>query len=646
MRIAENITQHQYLYDTGSFGPDGRTQIYPPVFHFFSALLLQFMAPETAARWTPPFMFCLIIFLWYFLIATYYKKSTALLSSLLLLTVPAFIDLGFLFSPQPFSLILIFAGLLFFKKNPFITGFFGGIIIMTHFTGAFYFFLVISVLSLLKRNKAGLTIAAVSFITASPYLIYFFCNFPTIKPVLGIPDLKYFISKTTFAIPALAILGLRKDTFATALSAGALLALVQPTNFCYITFPLVLFSALFVQTFFLHRKWAVIAFIFIFWALLIPSHQYTFKLQPAASEYSSFVWLNQNSVSSVIASGWYQAPIIAAVADRTPVLGFSFPDETRVSDMEHLYKGDTLLLDFYDISYVYCGAHEEYDYQTVALPLDKVYTGKGAFYKREPPLIFILITADIEYDLPPVLSTYHGMEKGLPYITSVLDTYHIKATFFVLGETAVDYPEQIRTLAQSHQIGCHSMHHHDMRQLSFAEKKAAVQDATSILQELTGSDITAFRAPGHSCDTDLIHILMDNNYPIEASACTQLYYPYHPSSKDWLSHGDLPLLRVPISHTPSYFYAPLLYPRSWVNAYVTALHLQEYPVKIIVIGIHPWEFVDISAPDYQQYTQACGTYARTEFEHLLTTLTKRRVTFLTMDQLLNLWEIIENHLYQ
>ena len=641
IRIAENITHHQYLYDTGSFGPDGRTQVHPPVFHFFAALLIYFIPPETAARWTPPVMFCFILLLWYLLIATYYKKSTALLSSLLLLTVPAFIDLGFLFSPQPFSLILIFAALLFFEKNFVITGILGGIILMTHFTGAFYFFLVISVLSLLKRNKAGLTIVVISFITASPYLIYFFCNYPSLEPVLGLPDLKYFISKTTLSILALAVLGIRKDTFAAALSAGALLTLVQPTNFCYIAFPLVLFSALFVQNF-LHRKWAVITFVFIFWVLLIPSHQYTSKLQPAASEYSSFVWLNQNSVPSVIASGWYQAPIIAAVADRTPVLGFSFPDETRVADMSHLYKGDTLLLDFYDISYVYFGAHEEYDYQTVDLPLDKVYTGNGAFYKREPPKIFVLITADVEYDLPPVLSSYHGMEKGLPYITSVLDTFNIKATFFVLGETAVAYPAQIKTLAQTHQIGCHSMHHEDMRQLSLAEKKAAVKNATKILQELTQNTITSFRAPGHSCDTDLIHILMDNNYTIEASACTPFSYPYHPSSKDWLSHGDLPLLRVPVSHTPSYFYAPLLYPNSWVDAYVSALALQEYSIKIIVIGIHPWEFVDLAAPDYPQYTQACGTYARTEFEHLLATLTKRRVTFLTMDQLLNLWDIIEN----
>lgn len=640
VRIAENILQKQYLYDTGSFGPDGRIQVYPPVFHFFSALLMKFINPDTVVRWVPPFMLCAIIVVWYLFAAYYYKKSIALLSSLFLLTVPAFVDLGFLFSPQSFSLILIFAGFLFFEKNPFITGILGGFILMTHFTAAFYFFIVLLVWSFLTHNRAGLKVLGISVGIASVYLIYFVYHFPAVEPVLGIPSLKYVISKTTLALPALALLGVRKDLCAAALSAGAVLAFVQPTNFCYIAFPLVLFSAFFVHDFFLHRKWAVIALLFIFWVLLIPSHQYVSKLQPAASEYESFVWLNQNSVSGTIASGWYQAPIIAAVADRTPVLGFSFPDENRVADMDQLYSGDTTLLDLYDISYVYFGAHEEYDYQTVALNLDKVYTGKGDFYKREPPLIYVLITADIEYDLPPVLSSYNGIKEGLPYLTNVLDTYQVKATFFVLGETAHVYPEQIKALAQSHQIGCHSMYHQDMRKLSFTEKKAAVQKATRILQELAG-DITAFRAPGHSCDTELITILIDNGYTVEASACSQFSYPYYPSKENWLCPGDLPLLRVPISHTPSYFYPPLVYPRSWVDAYTAALKIQNSRVKIIVVGVHPWEFVELHVPGYEQYTRACGEYTRTEFEHFIKMLHKRRVTFLTMSQLYDLWEFIE-----
>ena len=139
----------------------------------------------------------------------------------------------------------------------------------------------------------------------------------------------------------------------------------------------------------------------------------------------------------------------------------------------------------------------------------------------------------------------------------------------------------------------------------------------------------------------VVHLLIDNNYIIEASACRQYSYPYHPSPEDWLCHGDLPLLRVPISHAPSYFYSPLVYPHSWVDAYLSALATQNSRIKVIVIGVHPWEFVDLHAPGYEQYTQACGEYTRTEFEHLLKVLHKRRVTFLTMSQLYDLWNVIE-----
>lgn len=635
-RIAETFAKGEY-YDSGSFGPEGRPQVYPPGFHIFSALLVTILPVDGLflARFMPPFLFCALIIVWYFLISRKYQESTALLSSLFLLTIPAFADLGFLFSPQSFALIFIFLALHFLDR-PVISGICGGIIIMTQFSAAYYFFLIIITWSLLNptKRKSVLKTTGISLAVASPYLGYFAYNFPSFEIILGNLGFKYFFLKTTFGITALALLGLRKDWFAVSLgAAGVILSSLQPTNFCYVAFPLALFSAFFVRDFFIHKKYGVIALIFLFWLLLIPSQEYISKLQPAASEYQSFVWLNENSVQGVIASGWYQAPVIAFVSERIPVLGFGFPDEARVKDMAELYNGDTTLLDYYDISYVYFGNYEEYDYQSVTLELDKVYSGKGAFYKREPPLIYIVITIDVEPDLPPVLTSYKGVEEGLPFLVQLLDTYSIPATFFILGETAQVYPDEIAALAEHHEIGCHSLYHEDLRTLSSKEKEQRVKEATSILQELAG-DITSFRAPGHSCDSELIDILRHNGYTVEASACKQFFYPYHPSEDDWLAQGTVNFLRVPISHTPSYFYAPLTYPRSWVECYLHALQIQhDKRVKVIVIGLHPWEAVPLHAPGYDSYTQACGEYTRTECENLLNFLHTRRVTFVTMRQL-------------
>jgi hypothetical protein len=179
-----------------------------------------------------------------------------------------------------------------------------------------------------------------------------------------------------------------------------------------------------------------------------------------------------------------------------------------------------------------------------------------------------------------------------------------------------------------------------MRALSYAEKEQQVKEATALLQELTDS-VTSFRAPGHSCDAELIEVLVNNKYTVEASACKQFFYPYYPSEDDWLQKGTVDLLRVPISHTPSYFYAPLVYPRSWVDCYIDALQLQDHQrIKVIVIGLHPWEFVHLEAPGYELYTTACGEYTRAEFEDLLKFLQGRRVTFLTMKELYEVWEIV------
>ena len=638
-RIAQNYAEGKF-YDTGSFGPEGRPSVYPPIFHGISAFLMKILQKDGffLARWLPPFMFGALIVVWYYLISQKYLKSIAILSSLFLLCVPAFLDMGFLFSPHSFALILTFFAF-YFVDRPVISGICGGIIIMTQFSCGIFFFMVLLLWSILDSAKRTpiLKITGLSLVIALPYVGYFFYNTPSLGPVLGNPGLKYFFMKTTFGMVGCALLGLRRNVFAVSLGvSGFTLSMVQPTNFCFLAFPLALFSAFFVRDFFSKKKWSLIAFTFLFWLLFIPSQEYVSKLQPAASEYESFVWLRENSVDCIIASGWYEAPIIALVSERVPVLGFGFPEEKRLDDTRLLYEGDETLLDFYDVSYVYLGKYEEYDYDSVNLSIDKVYSGKGSFFKREPPLIYVLITIDVEPDLPPVLNSYNGIEEGLPFIVHLLDTYDIPATFFVLGETAQVYPDKIRELAQLHEIGCHSLYHEDLRALSYEEKEERVVESTSILQGLAG-DIVSFRAPGHSCDSDLFEILAKNNYCIEASADNQYFYPFCPL-EDYIQQNAT-LLRVPVSHTPSYFYAPLVYPRSWIDCYLYSLEIQhEKRMKVVVIGLHPWEFISLDAPGYTIYTQACGEYTRSEIDKLLRFLHTRRVQFVTMRQLYDIWE--------
>jgi peptidoglycan/xylan/chitin deacetylase (PgdA/CDA1 family) len=581
--------------------------------------------------------------MWILLLGTLFNNRVALLSGLLLLAIPAFIDLGFLFSPHSFALVLACAGFFFLRSRPIISGICGILIFLSQGTVGIFYLLVIFLWALFdKTQRTGVLICTGITLGGSlPYFFYFFTTVPSFTPVLGNQGLAYLFLKLTYGISALAFLGMRKEWFALSLGiAGLSLSLLQPTNFVYLAFPVALFSAFFIEDFLFHHRWHILIFIILFWILLLPSQEYTSKLQPAADEYESYTWLMDNAIEkSVIACGWYQAPMMASVSGMTPLLGFGFPDDQRVADVEAIYGGDSRLLQHYDVGYVYHGMHEAIDY---AYPqtMDRVYSGKGDFFKREPSPIYILFTVDTEPDLPPILSTYEGMEEGIPFLSDLFSTYEVHGTFFVLGETAVDYPQLITHLAQDHEIGCHGMHHISLKDLSPQEKELQVEEATEILQNLAGT-ITSFRSPGHSCDTSLVHILQRQGYTIEASACKEHSYPYNPSLQDWLQEGTCNLLRVPVSHTPAYFYAPLIFPRSWIECYEDALEIQsDRRVKIVVIGLHPWECIPLKAPGYELYTQACGEYTRIQLADLLEFLSHRRISYLTMNQLYDLWEVI------
>ena len=644
-RVAQDYA-HAHFYDSGSFAPEGRPHIYSPLFHLVSAGFLAVLPVDATwlARWAPSFMACIVIMMWALLVCRLFTRSVALLSSLLLLTIPAFIDLGFLFSPHSLALGLALAGFLFLGSRPVISGVCGVLVFLTQGTVGIYYLMVVSIWALLdgtKRRQSFLC-GGITLVGSLPYLYYFLSAVPSFTPVFGNLGLKYLFMKVTYGILALTFLGLRREWFTVSLGmAGLVLSLIQPANLVYLAFPLALFAAFFITDYFSQKNVHIILFVVLFWVLLVPSLHYSDKLQPAAYEYESFEWLKDNVVEeSVIISGWYQAPIIASVSGMPPVLGFGFPDVTRVADVEKIYAGDTRLLNHYDVGYVYYGTYESMDYPHPPPSMDKVYSGKGDFLKPEPSSIYVLFTVDTEPDLPPVLSTYQGMEVGLPLLLDLFETYDIPATFFVLGETAQHYPDLIRLIAQDHEIGCHGMYHVSLRDLSPLETEQQVVKATGILQGLAGP-ITSFRSPGHSCDSDLIGIITQHGYTIEASACKEHVYPYFPSAEDWLQEGDCALLRVPVSHTPPYFYAPLVYPRSWIECYLDVLNSQsDRRVKIVVIGLHPWELVHLEAPGYELYTRACGDYTYTELSHLLDYLSHRQVSYLTMNQLYEVWEVL------
>lgn len=100
--------------------------------------------------------------------------------------------------------------------------------------------------------------------------------------------------------------------------------------------------------------------------------------------------------------------------------------------------------------------------------------------------------------------------EGVDRILEELSKRDLKGTFFCLGWLAENHPDVIRSIQkEGHHIGCHSYQH----ELSFRFDKDGFKEDTlkskSLLEDVIGESVNAFRAPGFS-------ITENNTWALEA----------------------------------------------------------------------------------------------------------------------------------
>ncbi len=101
-------------------------------------------------------------------------------------------------------------------------------------------------------------------------------------------------------------------------------------------------------------------------------------------------------------------------------------------------------------------------------------------------------------------------------ILDVLDKYHVKGTFFVVGKHANWYSKPlIRASKEGHEIGNHTFSHPDISNLSSDDIKKELKDCEDTLVKLTGKRPTLFRPPYGSYSEDkMAQIAKDCGYKI------------------------------------------------------------------------------------------------------------------------------------
>lgn len=104
-----------------------------------------------------------------------------------------------------------------------------------------------------------------------------------------------------------------------------------------------------------------------------------------------------------------------------------------------------------------------------------------------------------------------------PFILETLARYNVKATFFLCGFWAEAYPEAVKQIADAgHVIGNHSMTHPHMSKLTDAEIADEIKKLDDLVENITGTRPTLFRAPyGEYNDRVILAVRALGHEPIQ-----------------------------------------------------------------------------------------------------------------------------------
>jgi peptidoglycan-N-acetylglucosamine deacetylase len=81
-------------------------------------------------------------------------------------------------------------------------------------------------------------------------------------------------------------------------------------------------------------------------------------------------------------------------------------------------------------------------------------------------------------------------------LLELLQQYGARATFFLVGERVLQYPELVRKIvAAGHEIGVHGMHHRHAWLLTPRQSWAEAEQATTVLEQVIGRKPNLFRPP-------------------------------------------------------------------------------------------------------------------------------------------------------
>jgi polysaccharide deacetylase family protein (PEP-CTERM system associated) len=123
------------------------------------------------------------------------------------------------------------------------------------------------------------------------------------------------------------------------------------------------------------------------------------------------------------------------------------------------------------------------------------------------------------------------VEDNTNKILALLAEKKRKATFFVLGWVAGHYPDLIREIInQGHELGYHSYYHFQVYKTKPKDFEADLSSGLELLEKITGTKTTAYRAPYFSINDNVpwaLPLLIRYGIEVDSSIIAKQHFQQH-----------------------------------------------------------------------------------------------------------------------
>lgn len=211
------------------------------------------------------------------------------------------------------------------------------------------------------------------------------------------------------------------------------------------------------------------------------------------------------------------------------------------------------------------------------------------------------------------------LRQGMPELLDIYDRFGIATTFYFTYYIAKKFPDVVRmAVGNGHEVASHGKSHlkeNGFDVMPFERQRRHLDEAKKLLEDLSGQEVTGFRAPALRVNGDTARALIETGYRIDSSIASQRFdffmsfgarkklkwltaprKPYKTDPNNLFRKGEGPLVEVPLSALvfPYLGTTMRVFP-GLTNVQRHAIHAESRRTgKPVVFDMHPNELIDES----------------------------------------------------